>query len=44
MDEAIGKLQDNKCPGLDGIDGPIVKKYTGFYPPSGSNSRINVYV
>jgi len=26
MDEAIGKLYDNKCTGFDGIDGLIVKK------------------
>ena len=32
MDEVIGKLQDKKCPGLDGIDGPIVKKIHRILP------------
>jgi retron-type reverse transcriptase len=32
MDEVIGKLHDKKCPGPDGIDGPIVKRIHSILP------------
>jgi hypothetical protein len=32
MDEVFGKLQDKKCPGPDGIDGPIVKRIQWILP------------
>ena len=32
VDEVIGKLQDKKCPGPDGIDGPIVKRIHRILP------------
>lgn len=32
MGEVIGKLHNKKCPGLDGTDGPILKKLHRILP------------